>query len=191
MGETSDIELVRRARDGDVPAFELLYRRYNDRLYSFARQITGSADDARDVVQEAFVRAWNALPTLRSEESFGVWLHRIALNLSKDERRKKAANPTSGLEASQADGTSVELQIEADGPSPEDMLIADEGRSVVRRAIESLSEDHRVVVTMHHIEGMGVESIARVLGVRKGTVMSRLSRAREILRRKLAPYVEG
>ena len=86
--ETVDTELVQRAKAGDVPAFETLYRRYNDRIYNFAKQVTDSAEDAGDVVQETFVRAWQSLPRLREDGTFGVWLHRIALNTSKDVLKK-------------------------------------------------------------------------------------------------------
>lgn len=193
MKMAAESELVQRARAGDVPAFESLYRLYNDRLYNFAKQITGSTEDASDVVQETFIRAWNALPHLRSDGSFGVWLHRIALNRCRDLLKKRGRQPIVSLDSPSTDteGEPRQTQLASDDPGPERALISTEVQDAVRQAVESLSHEHRLVVTMYHVEGTDVESIARVLGIPKGTVMSRLSRARETLRRKLSPHVEG
>lgn len=188
MSMQMESELVQRAKAGDVPAFETLYRSYNNRIYNFARQITGSAEDAGDIVQESFIKAWNSLPGLRQESTFGIWLHRIALNLSRDFLKKRGRELSINLGT---DGEVVELQVEDPSPNPEHTVISSETQAAVRRAVETLSADHRLVVTMHHLEGMDVESIARIMGISKGTVMSRLSRAREALRRKLAPHVGG
>lgn len=189
MDEALVSELVRRAKTGDVSAFEALYRHFGDRIFHFARQVTGSAEDARDVTQEAFIRAWDSLPSLKSESAFGVWLHRIALNLSSDAVKRRKRQRAVSLD--DTDGDSQLLQVESTEPTPEKELISSERLEAVRHAVESLSPEHRIVVTMHHMEGMEVESIAQVLSIPRGTVMSRLSRAREILRRKLVPYVEG
>ena len=179
MHVTEESKLVRRAKSGDLPAFESLYRLYNTRLFNFARQITCSPDDAADVVQETFIKAWNALPRLKSDSVFGAWLHRIALNVARDTLRKRPIlSDPEQMEPGDCE------------PGPEHSLISAESGNAVRRAVSTLKEEHRLVVTMHYMEGMGVHAIAEVMGVPKGTVMSRLSRAREILRRKLAPYME-
>lgn len=193
MNTTPEIELVQRARTGDVPAFEELYRQYNPRIYNFARQITGSADDACDAVQETFIRAWNSLPRLRVEETFSVWLHRITLNYCRDTLKKRGRQSTLSIDSPPScDGDEPStMEIECEGPSPEDCVISAEMQGAVQRALCSLSEEHRLVVMMHHMDGLDVQSIASILGIAKGTVMSRLSRAREVLRRKLVPYVEG
>lgn len=192
MDKTLESELVRLAKAGNMPAFETLYRTYNSRVYNFALQLVGSAEDARDLTQEAFVRAWSALPTLRSNETFGVWLYRIVLNLSKDLVRKQSKQRSVSLDADShsSDGEPLERQFQGELPGPEESAVANEVEAAVRKAVDSLGSDHRIVVTMHHFEGMDVDSIAKVLRVPRGTVMSRLSRAREILRRKLIPYVE-
>lgn len=190
MTTTSEFELVKSAKAGDVTAFEALYRAYNDRIYNFARRATGSADDAADVTQDTFVRAWNALTKLRDEDTFGVWLHRIALNRSRDaiKRRARCAEVSTDCPPSEHDEP---IQIESGEPGPEETFISTEVRNAVRQAVDSLNDEHRLVVTLHHIEGLDVESVASILGVPRGTVMSRLSRARETLRRKLSPYVQG
>lgn len=189
MEQITDRELAAQAKAGDVPAFEALYRRYNTRVFNFARQLSLSNEDAADVVQEAFIRAWNSLPSLRDETVFGTWLHRIVLNAGRDLLKKRGRTHQSSIEEL-AQRDSAYAEIPGGASSPERVLLSSEMDEAVRRAIASLAEDHRLVVTMHHLEGMGVESIARILGISRGTVMSRLSRAREILRRKLIPYVE-
>lgn len=193
MTTAAESKLVQQARTGNVQAFESLYRLYNDRIYNLAKQVTCSTEDAGDVVQETFIRAWNSLPDLRSDGTFGIWLHRIALNRCRDILKKRARQSTASLDNRQADsdGDSIETQFESDLPNPEQVLVSMEVRNAVRRAVDTLSAEQRAVVTMHHMEGMDVESIASILSVPKGTVMSRLSRARKVLRRKLAPYVEG
>ncbi len=192
MDPAGEAELVQRARAGDISAFETLYRAYNERIYNFAKRMTGSAEDAGDVTLETFVRAWNALPRLRADETFGVWLHRIAVNRCHDIMKKQARQAAFSLDAAQAgaDGIPMRTEIEHPGPTPEQEVVTGEVQDAVRRAVDSLAPIHRLVVTMHHMEGMDVEEISAVLDVPKGTVMSRLSRAREALRRKLSPYVE-
>jgi len=188
MTTTPESELVRLARAGDVSAFEALYRAYNDRIYNFARRVTGSPEDAGDVTQETFIRAWNSLRSLRDDGTFCAWLHRIALNRCRDVMNRRNRRGSVSID-DREEGETIQLE-DPDG-GPEESLISGEVGDAVRRAVDSLSEDHRLVVTLHHIEGLDVESVAGVLNLPRGTVMSRLSRAREALRRKLSPYVEG
>lgn len=188
MTMTPESELVRLARAGDVSAFEALYRAYNDRIYNFARRVIGSPEDACDVTQETFIRAWNSLRSLRDDGTFCAWLHRIALNRCHDAMKQRKRRASVSIDGEQEGET---IQIEDDAAGPEESLISGEVGDAVRRAVDSLIEDHRLVVTLHHIEGLDVESVADILELPRGTVMSRLSRAREALRRKLSPYVEG
>ena len=192
METTAEAELVRSARAGDVAAFEALYRAYGDRIYNFAKRVTGSAEDARDLTQETFVRAWNSLPKLREDGTFSVWLHRIALNRCRDVLKKHRREGTVSLDCPQTDdeGQEMQTQLQSDLPGLEEALFEGEMQGAVRRAVDSLGEEHRLVVTMHHFEGLDVESVAKILNVPRGTVMSRLSRAREALRRKLSGYIE-
>jgi RNA polymerase sigma-70 factor (ECF subfamily) len=192
MEKTAEVELVKQAKAGDVSAFEALYRIYSNRIYNFALQLVGTAEDARDLTQEAFIRAWKALPKLRSEEAFGVWLHRITLNLGSDLLKNRSALQSVSLDTSALPeyDKSTDWQTQQKSSGPDDQILSSELEVAVRKALQSLSVDHRTVITMHHLEGMDIETIAKILCVPRGTVMSRLSRAREILRRKLAAYVE-
>jgi RNA polymerase sigma-70 factor, ECF subfamily len=177
--------LVKQAKAGDVASFEALYRAYSRRIYNFARQVVGSDADAADVAQETFVRAWKSLPRLRDELAFCGWLYRIALNQSNGvlSRRKRA-------EVS-FDGESPELcSIATNEVGPEDAALDSETTAVLDKAISELSPEHRAAVAMHHLQGMDVADVARALCVPQGTILSRLARARAVLRRKLAPYLE-
>jgi RNA polymerase sigma-70 factor (ECF subfamily) len=190
MQKSAEIDLVRKAKAGDKAAFEMLYRLYSDRIYNFSKQITGTYEDAADITQDTFIRAWKSLPRLRAEETFGTWLHRIALNRSKDAIAERKKAPLRLDEPSGGDPDAPRLDPEDPSPGPDARLAQNDKENAVRLAIDSLSPDHRLVVTMHHMDGMEVGEIAGILGISKGTVMSRLSRAREALRRKLAAHIE-
>jgi RNA polymerase sigma-70 factor (ECF subfamily) len=190
--DTVSPSLVARARAGDVEAYGELFRRTHRGIYNFVRQMVHDADDAADLTQEIYVRAYKGLKTLRADEAFLVWLHRIALNVVRD-AQKHNVQTTVSLDDS-ADGDDPSPRI-ADIPDwsqePERIVLAEATQEAVRQAVRSLPEIHRSVVTMHHLEGMEVTAIAQVLGVSPGTVLSRLARARETLRRKLSSLVEA
>lgn len=176
--------LVKRARAGDVHSFESLYRAYNQRIFNFARQVVGSEADAADVTQETFVRAWKSLPKLRDETAFCGWLYRIAINQSNELLSRKRRGEVS------LDGESPEVcAIAAGGIGPEGSAIDGEALALFNKAMSELSPEHRAAVAMHHLQGMEVTEVAEALHVPRGTVLSRLARARAALRRKLAPYL--
>lgn len=181
--------LVAQARKGDVEAFGELFRRTQRNIYNFVRLMVHNPDDADDLTQEIYVRAWKGLKTLHADEAFLVWLHRIALNVVRDARRH-ATPPTISLDAANGDGESSPLTDIPDwSEAPERVVLSEVTQEAVRQAVRSLPDIHRSVVTMHHLEGMEVTEIAQVLGVSVGTVLSRLARARETLRRKLGSLV--
>ncbi len=165
--------LVDRARQGDQEAFRVLVDRHRDHAFGLALQITRSRDEAEDVAQEAFVRAWLALPGFRGEASFGTWLHRIVARRALDRslaRRARLARET-------------EVEAAAELPSPG----GGEGRDFVlalrlERLMESLSARQRAVVALFYREERPVEEIARVLAMPENTVKTHLRRARAALR---------
>jgi RNA polymerase sigma-70 factor (ECF subfamily) len=188
--ETSDPALVSRAREGDVEAFAGLFRATHRRIYNFIRSMVTNSEDAADLTQKTYVRAWGALRSLRSDEAFLVWLHRIALNVVRDSR-KRIERPTESLDAPVGDEESPPaLQIPDWSLGPGEMMLTTDTQRFVRRAVERLPEIHRTVVTMHHLGGMEITAIAETLGISPGTVLSRLARAREALRRMLDPLVK-
>lgn len=188
--DNQEQQFVIRARSGDVEAFEYLYRSYNSRIYNFVSQIVMSEHEARDVVQETFIKAWRSLPSLRSDSAFKDWLYRIALNRAKDKLKHRSRLSEVNLEPLYCDGETGECSIPADSESPERTAQANELSEAVKKAICELSADHRAVIALHHLQDMEVEEIAGILGVPVGTVLSRLARARSVLRRKLSWYVE-
>lgn len=185
-------ELVARARSGEVEAFEVLYNMHQAGIFTFIRSQVRQAELAADLTQDTFVRAWESLPKLRDENAFRGWLHRIASNLIRDEVKSGRARLEVVESAwSDEDGSvrSEQPTLERDGP--EQIALAREASREVWAALGALPGEQRAAVVMHHLEGMSVEEIAAAMKVRPGTIMSRLSRAREALRQSLRGRVEG
>jgi RNA polymerase sigma-70 factor (ECF subfamily) len=176
-----DAVLVEQSRSGDRRAFEQLFQRYGAAVYGFLRRLTAGTEDAQDLAEEVFVRAWTRLASLKDGGAFRTWLFRIAVRLAQDHRKAQRA-PTSSL-------TGLEHTVASEERPPEEAVLSAERQQVVRRAIDRLSEEHREVVTLFYQEGMSVDTISKVLRVPKGTVVSRLSRARAALRKDLAEYI--
>jgi len=191
--ERDEVEdLVVRARSGEAAAFEALYGRHQAGIYTFLRSQVRDRELAADLTQETFVRAWESLPRLRRAGAFRGWLHRIAQNLVRDEARSGRARREvveSTLGGDDEAGRSLEPRSEEGDAEGE--MASREMREQVWRALEGLAPEQRAAVVMHHIEQMSVAEIAEAMGVRPGTVLSRLARAREALREKLSRYVEG
>lgn len=179
--------LVKRAKENDLFAFEELVRIHQNRVYALCLQLSGSRDDAQDLAQEAFIRAYRALGNFRNEADFGTWLHRITVNVWLNFRRKNSRGQPVSLDEPYRgeDGSEVQHEVAAEDGDPLQALEELEFRSLVRAALDSLSEEHRAVLVLREIEGYSYEEVSRMLGCSLGTVKSRLSRAREIMRRKM------
>lgn len=178
-----DAELVGRVRSGDVDAFEVLVRRYERRIYNLALRYSGDPEDARDLTQEAFIRAYQALASFRGEASFPTWLYRIATNVCFDELRRRRHRPEATLDEPLAtrDGE-TERQVADGQPGPSQRLEQKELGEIIQREIAALSEEYRAVVILRDLQDLAYEEIAEVLGISLGTVKSRLHRARAALR---------
>jgi RNA polymerase sigma-70 factor (ECF subfamily) len=184
---------VRQAQTGDLQAFERLFEQYHRGIYNAVYQMVRSDADAADLTQDVFVRAWKALPRLEAPEAFVSWLYRIATNLTRNWIRDNSRVRQESLDQpfgsdEEESGPREVADVRADPAAVTQTRAVQE---TVQRAIQGLSPDHRMVVTLHHLEGVPVEEIAKVMHCSVGTVKSRLSRARDSLRRKLAGYVEG
>ncbi len=186
-------ELVFRARSGDLEAFETLYQSHQAGIYTFIRSQVRQAELAADLTQDTFVRAWESLPRLRRPGAFRGWLHRIATNLVRDEVKSGRARLEVAETSLAAEGENPPRlgDSAAESEQPEQRLLSGEMSREVWAALEELSAEQRAAVVMHHMEGMSVAEIAEAMGVRPGTIMSRLARAREALRRRLSHYAEG
>jgi len=168
--------LAERTRDGDPAAFRELVEATSARLYRLARHLMRDADEAEDVVQETYIRAWQRRGDLRDPQAVVPWLSRIARNAARDRLRWWRRRP---------ERARVEIEPPA-AESPADAQLVDAQRGAeVRRALDVLSEKHRVILLLREVEDMSYEQIAELLGLPLGTVESRLHRARAALASKL------
>ena len=170
-----DHALVRAAGAGDMRAFESLYRRHSRRIYAVLWRLCGHEARAEDLVQEAFVRAWQALPAFRFESAFSTWLHRLAVNTALMEIRSR-----SGGEAMETDDAVLEFHGTVDSAGQRTAQRLD-----LERAIATLPPRARAVLVLHDIEGWKHEEIATELGMAVGSSKAQLHRARNLLRTRL------
>ena len=171
--------LIARCKNREIGAFDELYSRFEKRVFNCAYHICGNYHDASDIAQEAFLRVFNSIQTFRGEANFLTWIYRIVTNVFLDERKKaKAHRQTSLDEYIELGESSVARQIEDDGPLPLDVVQANERAEIVHKAINSLPDYQRVIVTLYHMESLSYDEIAEVLQLPIGTVKSRLNRAR-------------
>jgi len=171
-----DHALVRAAGLGDTRAFETLYRRHSRRVFAVVWRLSGGqAARAEDLVQEAFIRAWQALPNFRFESAFSTWLHRLAVNTALMEIRSRAGN-----EDRETDDAALEIMATHDTAGQRTRERID-----LERAVATLPERARAVLVLHDIEGWKHEEIAAELGMAVGTSKAQLHRARNLLRTRL------
>lgn len=181
-----DREAVRRVQAGDTEAFEILVEKYKRKAFRLAFQVLRDQEEALDVAQEAFVRAFRALPRFKGDSAFYTWLFRITMNLALDRRRQRAARARS-LGAEDVPPEEWERTTASTDPGPAEVATGAERRERIARALGSLSEHHRSIIILSDIEGLAYREIADVLGIPMGTVMSRLHHARRRLREALGP----
>ncbi|MBO4418784.1 MAG: sigma-70 family RNA polymerase sigma factor [Oscillospiraceae bacterium] len=174
--------IIEQVLAGDNNAFGVLVESYQTRVYNLALRMCGNEDDAFDLSQEAFFRAWRGLSGFQQESSFSTWLFRLTANVCLDWLRAKKRRPTVSLTTADDDGEETQLDIPDPGKSPEELLMAAEDRAALTKAINALPVEYREILTLRAINDMSYTEIAEVLKLREGTVKSRLSRARLALR---------
>ena len=190
MGERNvDRELVQRVQKGEKNAFDVLVRKYQFKIIKLISRYVHDPNEAMDVAQEAFLKAYRALPGFRGESAFYTWLYRIAINTAKNylvaQGRRPPGSDIDAHDAEQYEGQSLLKEYE----TPERLLLKDEIEATVFRAIEELPEDLRTAITLRELEGMSYEEIAQAMGCPIGTVRSRIFRARESIDAKLRPLL--
>ena len=179
-------QLIRRAQQGDNGAFEELLLLHQKKVYNLCLRMSANPDDALDLSQEAFIRAWRSLGQYQFEASFSTWLFRLTSNICIDFlRRKKRRQETSLTESYDDSDEGAELSVPDAQPGPEQQAMTNETKLELARAMEQLSPEHREILQLRVIEDLQYEQIADILGVRVGTVKSRLARARLSLRKIL------
>ncbi len=182
----TDVALVKKARDGDFHAFEQLFDRHRTLVYRFAYQMTSRRDDAEDVVQEAFVRAYQNLHRYRDEAKFTTWLLRIVTNLCTDQARMSQRR--TALEQQEAAGA-LDWMTSGDIEDPVHNLEADRRKIVLRKALNALPIHHRSVIVLRDIEEREYPEIASILGCTVGGAKLRVLRARRALRDRISPFL--
>lgn len=174
-----DAQLISRTLAGQTAAFGQLVEKYQDRLYNTVVHVAGNAEDAQDVVQEAFVQAYLKLDTFQGASAFYTWLYRIAFNVAATHRRRRGSRRA----AEQAARTQMPSPSVENGPA--DQVLRDERCRQVRQALSQLGAEHREILVLREIDGCCYETIAEILELPVGTVRSRLHRARMELRGEL------
>jgi RNA polymerase sigma-70 factor (ECF subfamily) len=183
MAEVTDAETVKRVLAGDADAFRLLVDRHGRTLHRVAYRITNSADDAEDVVQEAFIRAYRQLASYDGRAAVSTWLHRITVNCALDLLRSRQRRPEDS-------GREETLMSHHDPGSPQERHArGSEIRQAVARAMESLSSNERTAFVLRHFEGMSIDEIGRTLGTKVNATKHTVFRAVQKLRQELEPLV--
>lgn len=184
----SDEDLVNRAKEGDFSAFERLFERHRNLVYRFVYQMAPRRDDAEDIVQEVFVRAYQNIHRYRDEAKFTTWLLRIATNLGTD--RARMSTRRHALEQQEATGSLAWMTLGSQTDDPIEGMESDRRAAILRKAIANLPEHHRNVIIMRDIQEMDYKDIAEILTCTVGGAKLRVLRARRALRDRLAPIFE-
>ena len=182
-----DRELIERAQRGDQAAFRALVERHQRRAFTMAMGLVRDENDARELVQDAFLRVYKGLGSFQGGSSFFTWLYRIVMNLAIDLMRKPGRRDLELQENQSADeGAELALVSRIDGADPLDVIRRREIAGRIQEALDALPPYHRGVILMREVDGMSYEEMAQAMGVSKGTIMSRLFHARQKLQRALA-----
>jgi RNA polymerase sigma-70 factor, ECF subfamily len=186
-----DRQLVARAQRGDKQAFEMLVEKYQRKLARLLSRFIRDPAEVEDVTQEAFIKAYRALPAFRGDSAFYTWLYRIGINTAKNYLMAmgRRAPTSTEVEAEEAEGFEEGEQLR-DINTPESVLLSNEIAETVNRTIEGLPEELRKAIQMREIEGMSYEDIAQAMDCPIGTVRSRIFRAREAIAEQLRPLLD-
>lgn len=177
--------LIRRAASGDDGAFEKLVLAHQKQVYNLCLRMSGSPEDAYDLSQEAFIKAWRGLAQYQFGAEFSTWLYRLTRNVCIDHLRRMRRQPSVPLETEQ-DGELIELPLPDSAPGPEERALEGEKQRVLAEALQALPEEHREILILRVVNDLPYDRIAEILGLQLGTVKSRLARARIQLKKILA-----
>ncbi len=188
--EDSDAKLVEMVQRGDRSAFNVLVMRYQHKVLKLVTRYVRDPVEAEDIAQEAFIKAYRALPSFRGESAFYTWLYRIAANTAKNvlvSSRRRLVDYD--LDLQDPDDYTAQVLLK-DSDTPEGMLLTEEIRQTVTEAMQQLPDDLREAITLRELEGLSYEEIAEVMECPVGTVRSRIFRAREAIDKKLRPLLD-
>ena len=186
--DASDLSLVQRVQRGDKGAFDVLVLKYQHKVVKLVMRYVRNPAEAEDIAQDAFIKAYRALPQFRGDSAFYTWLYRIAINTAKNAVVARDRNPVNF----DLDMTDNEMQGRLkDSETPEALVLTDEIRTTVNAAIANLPEDLRTAIVLRELEGLSYEEIAATMDCPVGTVRSRIFRAREAIDGRLREVFEG
>jgi len=187
----NDQKLVERVQQGDKKAFDLLVLKYQHKIVNLVMRYVRDAAEAQDVAQEAFIKAYRALPKFRGDSAFYTWLYRIAINTAKNYLVAAKRRPLDyDLDLQDPEQYDMQARLK-NTDTPEGLLLTEEIRSTVMEAIEALPEDLRRAILLREMDGLSYEEIAQTMECPVGTVRSRIFRAREAVDKRLRPILKG
>ena len=191
MAENTDKELVRRVQKGDLAAFDMLFSRYQTKIVNLISRYVRDSEEVQDVAQEAFIKAYRALPRFRGDSAFYTWLYRIAINTAKNHLVARSRRPPSvDVDVDDADFRD-DADMLRESEDPESALARDQLRETIDTALQDLPDDLRSALTLREFDGLSYEQIAQVLDCPVGTVRSRIFRAREFVDQRIEPLMQG
>ena len=185
-----DDKLVKRAKKGDSRAFDLLVLQYQGRVAQLVSRYVNNAAEVEDVTQEAFIKAYRALPKFRGDSAFYTWLYRIAANAAKNHLVALGRRPTTDLALDDSESYEVPGRLK-DNESPDEVIMGQQLEAVISQAIAALPLELKAALTLREFEGLSYDEIAEVLECPIGTVRSRIFRAREAIDQKVASQMQG
>ena len=185
-----DDKLVKRAKKGDSRAFDLLVLKYQGRVAQLVSRYVSNAAEVEDVTQEAFIKAYRALPKFRGDSAFYTWLYRIAANAAKNHLVALSRRPTTDLALDDSEAYEVPGRLK-DNESPDEVIMGQQLEAVISQAIDVLPLELKAALTLREFEGLSYDEIAEVLECPIGTVRSRIFRAREAIDQKVASQMQG
>ena len=181
MTREQELAVIRRVQRGDTDAFEALVAAYEKNVFNVALQMTGNREDAQDMTQEAFLKAYSSLSSFRGDSKFSSWLYRIVSNVCLDFKRRQGRRPSSSLTMEDDEGENIQLDIADESQSPEALLERKMTREAVRAGLQQLPDEQRQILLLREIQGLSYEEIGEAMGLEAGTVKSRIFRARKKL----------
>ena len=185
-----DDKLVKRAKKGDSRAFDLLVLKYQGRVAQLVSRYVNNAAEVEDVTQEAFIKAYRALPKFRGDSAFYTWLYRIAANAAKNHLVALGRRPTTDLALDDSESYEVPGRLK-DNESPDEVIMGQQLEAVISQAIDALPLELKAALTLREFDGLSYDEIAEVLECPIGTVRSRIFRAREAIDQKVASQMQG
>lgn len=177
--------MLKKAAAGSAEAFEQLVLKYQTAVYNLCLRMTGDPEDAADMTQESFLKAWRNLESFQGNSAFSTWLYRLASNTCLDHLRSVKRRPQLSLVMEDEDGETQELDVADSAPTPEEQVILLDEQSRLNGALQALDEEQRQILILRAVNGLSYLEIGRVMNLKEGTVKSRLARAREQLRKIL------